>query len=129
MDEVNEHDNLLALMSKIAPITTLLQNKTAPQANPIFALKEYSNCYLLSIDLPSVQDTVVTVGHRPDHAEVIEVRDENDPSAILFRCESVGNKVRSYYKNGVLWMMLPKASVTDFLDLPRIERAMKGFKV
>ena len=95
-------------------------------ASAIFELKEFESFYLLAIDLPSLEDTEIAAGTDQKNIQRIEVRKHHKVPQVFFRCETVGTKVKSYYQDGVLWVVLPKGSFLDCLDIPRIERSIYG---
>ena len=125
LKEINQSVNYADLLAKIAPMTKLLQNaQKKSEATPVFNLKEYDSCYLLSIDLPNLKDGSVGIEVSHERLQLVEKNKKSTvPPAILFQCDS-GKEVKAYYMDGILWMVLPKNSASELLDLPRIASAL-----
>lgn len=78
---------------------------------PLFDLAEHDDCYVLAIDLPGLPNPGSTVELKQGEIQVGAPFGMGlDPltTNILFRCRSLGEKVRAVYHEGVLWVLLPK---------------------
>ena len=123
LKEINKTENYLDLLTQIAPVTMLLQKqKKKSHAKPIFDLKEYDACYILSIDLPSLKTDEMGIEVSKERLQLVE--DRGDSASILFQCEATGKRVKAYYQDGILRVVLPKNSLTDILDLPRLAKVL-----
>ena len=108
----------------IAPVTALLNKTKNGQEYPIFHLEEYESYYLFSIDLPSLQFSDLDLEAGTNKLKLTGKRNESSPPSVLFQCDFSSRKVKAYYQNGVLWVVLPKNPLAGLLNLSRLAEAL-----
>jgi hypothetical protein len=82
---------------------------------PVFELVETDSHYLLTLDLPSAPVQGAEIELQGNELRVLmnsgpaaDVEGGGDPG-VLFRCKTLGKRVKAVYYRGALWLSLPKA--------------------
>ena len=91
---------------------------------PIFAFKEFNTHYLLTLDLPGIEGGEFSIEANQNNLRIINGGKNVGMHALLFHCQSSGQRIRASYQGGVLYMTLPKNSFVDLIDLPRLKKFM-----
>ena len=121
MNAIHEDNSL----SQLSPAFQVLRTTTQFLAPPVFNLQEHETHYVLTIDLPSLNAQELAIEVSKNRLQLIgHATNDESPASILFQYESSGKKVKAHYQNGSLQMVLPKNSLADLLDLPRLKRTL-----
>ena len=86
--------------------------------NPaMFSLVELDSYYMLAIDLPTIP-TLATEIITTKNQMTVEGKSENsEENQTIFRFLPKGKDIKTIYKDGVLWLLLPKFKLESSTSL------------
>lgn len=78
------------------------------EGEAMFSVDEAESHYLISLDIPTIPSLAVQVLRTKDALLVEGMFADSGQMQTVFQCRPQGKGIQASYKNGVLWLMLPK---------------------
>ena len=106
------------------PGSALLDPKSQPA---LFSLEESESHYLVALDIPTIPAEETEILSRKNElvVEGISARDQLRAKQIFFRCRPKGKGIKASYKDGILWLLLPKSGLST-LPQPAEKFKLRG---
>ena len=84
---------------------------TLAQDSATFSLTESDSYYIMAVDIPSIQSQGTEIITRKNQLCLETKTGPSSAKQTLFKLNSNGRGIKSVYKNGIMWLLLPKNNI------------------
>lgn len=92
--------------AQLSQITTIKSDLRQPSA--MFSLSESEHHYWIAVDIPTLPTCETEILRTRDELIVEGLMRGSEEKQTVFRCLPNGRGLKAAYKEGVLWILLPK---------------------
>jgi HSP20 family molecular chaperone IbpA len=86
--------------------------KSSQNDPALFSLAEVNSHYIVAVDLPTIPSPATRILSTKNQLTVESRSNDSDQVQTIFRLLPKGKGIKTIYKDGVLWLFLPKSKTS-----------------